>query len=84
MEKFKLKRDIKDALGKDKISEINVKEEKDLTADDFLDVVAIPTGANLKDAVCNITGLTGDQVGSMHPYDYNKLASMVGNFIAGE
>ena len=78
MTKFKLKRPIKDALGEKDIVEIKVREEKELTADDFLDVVAIPSGQNVKETVCNMTGLTSEQVGSMHPSDYNKLAGLVG------
>ena len=84
MEKFILRRSIKDALGESEVKDIQVKEEADISADDFLDVIAIPTGANLKDAVCNITGLTGEQVGSLHPSDYNKLAGLVGKFIGEE
>ena len=84
MKKFVLKRSIKDALGEKEVKEFQVKEEVDISADDFLDVIAIPSGANLKDAVCNITGLTGEQVGNLHPSDYNKLAGLVGKFISDE
>lgn len=82
--KFKLKRPIKSVDGKKEIQEITAKDENDLSADDLLEVIALPTGRNLKDAICNITALTEDQIGSLHPSDYNKLATYVGKFLIEE
>lgn len=81
METYTLKRAIKDVSGENEIKEVQVKEEADLNASDFYEVLAYPTGENLADAVANVCGLTSMQVASMSIKDYRVLAGKVGKFL---
>ncbi len=85
MKKIKLIRSIKDVTGKEDIKEISMKEEAEMCASDFYDVVMSSDGSMLvKDfepAICNLCGLTSSQVAQMHIKDYMMLAGGVGKYI---
>ncbi len=86
MEKFKLKRPIKDAMGKNDISEVSIKSEDELTAYDFYNVSFGSNGdvkiGAMAEAIANVCSLTSEQVALMHPRDYLGLSEIVGKYIA--
>jgi len=84
-EKFKLKRSIQNAAGTEEINEVSIKDEKDISASDFYDVSFNPDGSSnlgaMADTIANLTGLTNEQVASLHVKDYIKLSAEVGKYI---
>ena len=85
MKQIKLIREIDNAAGTDKISEVNLKEEAEMNAADFYDITMSADGkmelGNFAAAIANLTGLTSSQVASMHPKDFMMLCGEVGKYI---
>lgn len=85
MEKIKLKRPIKTVKGDEEIKEVTIKDEKDMCAADFYDVKFSSDGTvalgDMKSAICNLCGLTEEQVASLHPKDYIGISGEVGKYI---
>ena len=83
--KFKLKRHIRNAADTDDVTEVKVKDEKDISASDFYDVSFNPDGSSnlgaMAETIANLTGLTSSQVASLHVKDYIKLSAEVGKYI---
>ena len=83
--KFTLKREIENAAGTDKVTEVTIKDEKDISACDFYDVSFKADGTSnigsMATTIANLTGLTTSQVASLHVKDYIVLSAEVGNFI---
>ena len=85
MKKIKLIRAVKTADGSSEIKEVSMKEDDDMSASDFYDVVMSADGriaiGDMESAVCNLCGLTSSQVASMHIKDYLALSGEVGKHI---
>jgi len=83
--KFKLKRPIEDASGKGELTEIEIKDEKDISASDFYDVSFNADGSSklgaMADTIANLCGLTDSQVASLHVKDYVAISAEVGKYI---
>lgn len=84
-EKIKLKRPIQNAAGTGEITEVTVKDEREMTASDFYEVSFSPDGSSnlgaMAETIANLTGLTRSQVASLHISDYIKLSTVVGKHI---
>jgi len=83
--KFKLKRPIKDAAGTSDITELKIKDESDMSASDFYDVIISSNGemrlGDMAGTIANITGITEEQVASLHPSDFIMLSGEVGKYL---
>lgn len=84
--KIKLIRSIRNAADTDDVKEISMKDETEMSASDFYDVVLSSDGkialGDMESAICNLCGLTSEQVASMSPKDYIMLSGEVGKYIA--
>ena len=82
---IKLKRPIKDAAGTGEVSELKIKDESEMSASDFYDVVISSSGemrlGDMAGTIANLTGITEEQVASLHPSDYIKLSGEVGKYL---
>ena len=83
--KIKLQRPIQNAAETGEINEVEIKDEKDISASDFYDVSFSPDGSSnlgaMADTIANLTGLTSGQVAALHVKDYIKLSAEVGKYI---
>lgn len=84
-EKIKLQRSIPNAAETGDIDEVEIKDEKDISASDFYDVSFNPDGSSnlgaMAETIANLTGLTSGQVAALHVKDYIKLSAEVGKYI---
>lgn len=84
--KFDLKRPIRNAADTEDVTEVTVKDEKDISACDFYDVSFSADGSSnlgsMASTIANLTGLTESQVASLHVKDYIVLSGEVGLYIA--
>lgn len=85
MKKIKLIRPIKDAKGENDITEISIKDEKDITAYDYMNYKISNDGTTelgaMVGSICNLCGLTEEQVLSMAPKDYMHIYAEVGKHL---
>lgn len=79
--KFKLKRPIQNIAKDAEVTEVTMKEEKDVCASDFYGIS--PTGniGAMADTVANMFGLSSAQVASLHPKDYIMLSGELASFL---
>jgi len=81
----KLKRPIKDAAGTGELKELKIKDESEMSASDFYDVTFSATGemrlGDMAGTIANITGITEEQVASLHPSDFIMLSGEVGKYL---
>lgn len=80
--KYTLKRPIPNATDDGEITEVNIKDEKDISASDFYGMTFSNDGTSnlgaMADTIANLCGLTSDQVASLHPKDYIYLSGEAG------
>ena len=83
--KFKLKRLIRNAADTEDITEVTVKDEKDVSASDFYDMEVSTDGkmkmGSMSVVIANLTGLTESQVAELHIKDYMILTEEVSSFL---
>lgn len=83
--KHTLKRPIQNAAGDGEITEVKMKEEKDIDASDFFGMTFSSDGTSnlgaMADTIANLCGLTSDQVASLHPKDYIFLSGEAGKLL---
>lgn len=79
--KFKLKRPIQNIAKDAEVTEVTMKDDKDICAADFYGIS--PTGniGAMADTVANMFNLTNEQVASLHPSDYIKLSGELAGFL---
>jgi len=84
--KIKLSRSIRNASDSEDIEFVTIKDESEISAFDFFDVTFSADGStklgSMAETIANLTGLTYEQVGSLHIKDYTLLSAEVGKYIA--
>lgn len=83
--KIKLKRPIKSIKDDSEISEVTIKDEKEITAYDIYSVTFKQDGTtelgSYAGAIASLCNLTESEVASLHPKDYITLSGEVGKFL---
>ncbi len=78
---FKLKRPIQNITKDSEITEVKMKDEKDVSASDFYGIAPSGDLGAMANTVANIFGLTSEQVASLHPSDYIKMTAEISGFL---